>query len=90
MLFDRVALRHRGGDAALRPGRGSALADRRGGDNGHRSRRQAQRGEQTAEPAADDDDIVGQECRSAIGRSIEHRTCSLVTPAKAGVQFRQR
>ena len=43
VLLDRIAFGHGGGDAALRPGRGGALADRRGGDDGDRPRRQAER-----------------------------------------------
>ena len=72
VLLDGIAVGHGGGDAALRPGRGRPLADRRGGDDGYRPRRQAERGEQAAETAADDDDIVGHQWNSAVSRSIEH------------------
>ncbi len=46
-------------DAALRPGAGGALAERRGGNQGDRPRRELQRAEQSGKSAADDDDIVG-------------------------------
>ena len=59
VLLDRVAFCHGGGNATLRPGGGCPLADRRGRDNRHRPRRQAECREETAEAAADDDDIVG-------------------------------
>ena len=71
MLVDEVALGHGGGDAALRPGRRSALADRRRGQDRHGARREAQRGEEAGQPAADDDDVVGD---------AELRVCSRPTP----------
>ena len=67
---DRVAGADRGGDAALRPGRRGALADRRGGEHGHRARRQTERAEQAGEPAADDDDVV-----DAAQDSGERKSC---------------
>ena len=45
-------------DAALRPARRSALAERRGGQDGDRQRRQLQRGEQARKARADDDDVA--------------------------------
>ncbi len=54
-----VAFGDRGRDAALRPRRRGALAQRRRGNHGDRTRRQLQRAEQAGETAADDDDIVG-------------------------------
>ena len=48
----------RGGDAALRPRRRGALAERCGGKHGDRTRRQLQRAEQSGKAAADDDDVV--------------------------------
>ena len=59
-----VALGDRGGDAALRPRRRGALAQRCRGNHGDRTRRELQRAEQPGEAAADDDDIVGVAGRS--------------------------
>ena len=59
MRFRAVAFGDRGGDAALRPRRRGALAERCRGNHGDRTRRQFQRAEQSGEAAADDDDIVG-------------------------------
>ena len=59
MRLRAVAFGYRSRDAALRPGAGSALAERCGGDEGDRTRRQFQRAEQSGKPAADDDDVVG-------------------------------
>ena len=59
MRFGTVAFGHRRGDAALRPGAGSALAERRRGDQRDRTRREFQRAEQSGQAAADDDDVVG-------------------------------
>jgi hypothetical protein len=57
MRFRRVAFRHGGGDAALRPGGGRAFADRRGCQHGDGMRRELQRAEQPGQSAADDEDI---------------------------------
>ncbi len=59
MRLGAVAFGDGGGDAALRPGAGGALAERCGGNHGDRTRRELQRAEQSGETAADDDDIVG-------------------------------
>ena len=60
MRLRAVAFGDGGGDAALRPGGRGALAERRRGDHGDRTRRQLQRAEQSGEAAADDDDVVGR------------------------------
>ena len=54
-----VAFGDGGGDAALRPDRGGALANGRGGENGDRTRREFQRAEQAGQSAADDESDVG-------------------------------
>ena len=53
-----VAFGDRRGDAALRPGRRGALAERRRRNHGDRTWRQFQRAEQPGEAAADDDDVA--------------------------------
>jgi hypothetical protein len=58
VLVDGVAGADRRGNAALRPGRGGAFADRRAGNHGDRAGRELQRAEQAGQPAADDDDVV--------------------------------
>ena len=58
MRFGAVAFGDGGGDAALRPCRGGALAERCGRNHGDRTRRKFQRAEQPGEAATDDDDIV--------------------------------
>ena len=65
-------LGHGGGDAALRPGGGGALPDRRGGEHRDRTRRKAERGEQAGKAAADNDDVVGEQLRRRGSRSIRH------------------
>ena len=57
--FGAVAFGDGGGDAALRPRRRGALAERRGRNHGDRPRRQLQRAEQAGKATADDDDVVG-------------------------------
>ena len=54
-----VAFGDRRGDAALRPRRRGAFAERCRGNHRDRTRRQFQRAEQSGEAAADDDDVVG-------------------------------
>ena len=56
MVFGAVALGNRGGDAALRPQARRAFAERRGGDDGDRVRRELERGEQAGKAAADHND----------------------------------
>ena len=58
--FRAVAFGDCGGDAALRPRRRSAFAERSRGNHGDRARREFQRAEQSGEAAADDDDIAGR------------------------------
>src|SRR5580693_7242402 len=59
MRFGTIAIRHRRGDAALRPGAGSAFAKRRRGNQGDGTWREFQGAEQAGEATADDDDVVG-------------------------------
>ena len=54
-----VALGDGGGNAALRPRRRGALAERSRRNHGDRTRRQPQRAEQSGKAAADDDDVIG-------------------------------
>ncbi len=68
MGFGRIAFLHGGGDPALRPDGGSALADRRGGHHRDRPWRQLQCAKETREPAADDHHIVDAAPR--LGRQL--------------------
>ena len=72
VLLGRVARGHGGGDPALRPRRRGPLADRRGGEHGHRPRREAQGAEQAGEPAAEDDEVVAGRLANAEGRREIH------------------
>ena len=84
--FRAVAFGDGGRDAALRPRRRGALAERCGGNHGDRTRRQLQRAEQPGKAAADDDDVVG-----VAGEIVEPgRTCLLSTPRRPCARARLR
>jgi hypothetical protein len=76
--LDGVALAHRGGDAALRPGGRRALADGRRREDRHGTGRKLERAEQSGQPAADDNDVVGG------GERIVRRTSGCSFPRHPG------